>query len=146
MCCLELLFRQLYPKGSGKNAVFIKKFEVGLCFFCCILSLIFIYQTCDIDLEKEISEIEQSAPYVVIISGVDVGDENSQLFICCEQAIYLESNSVKDVIIDLISTYFVYDIAYPKPLNAIFLFLQHHVFKLIDDQPLPPAALKLVGN
>lgn len=53
---------------------------------------------------------------------------------------------MKDVIIDLISTYYVYDIAYPKLLNAIFLFLQHCVFKLEDYQPLPPATLKLVGN
>ena len=109
-----------------------------------MLSL-FLYQTCDIDLEDEISKIEQSAPYI-LVTGVDVADENSQLFICCEQAIYLESCSVKDVIVDLIATYFVYDIAYPKHLNAIFLFLQHYVFKLIDDQPLPPATLKLVGN
>ena len=27
MCCLELLFRQLYPRGVGKNAVFL---EVGI--------------------------------------------------------------------------------------------------------------------
>ena len=108
-------------------------------------AIIFVYQMSDIDIEKEVSEVQQSAPYI-LVTGVDVGDENSQLFICCEQAIYLESNTVKDVIIDLISTYFVYDITYPKPLTAIFLFLQHYIFKLMDDQPLPPAASKLIGN
>ena len=96
-------------------------------------------------LRYTVSEIEQSAPYI-LQTRIVVADENSQLFVCCEQAIYVESSSVKDVIIALISTYFVYDIAYPKPLNAIFLFLQPYVFKLIDNQPLPPATLKLVGN
>ena len=102
-------------------------------------------QTCDVDLEKEVSEIEQSAPFI-LNTGASVGDENSQFFVCCEQAIYLESNSAKDVIIDLICTYFVFDIVYPKSLNAILLFLQHYVFKLTDQQPLPPATSKLVGS
>lgn len=102
-------------------------------------------QTCDIDLEQEVSEIEQSAPFI-LFTGASAGDENTQFFVCCEQAIYLESGSVKDVIIDLICTYYVFDIAYPKSLNAILLFIQHCVFKLTDQQPLPPATSKLVGT
>ena len=30
MCCLELLYRQLYPRGAGKSAVFLKQIEVGV--------------------------------------------------------------------------------------------------------------------
>ena len=107
MCCLELLYRQLYPRGVGKNAVFLKQIEVGittsLYIHMHILSLHFM-QTCDIDLEQEVSEIEQSAPFI-LFTGASAGDENTQFFVCCEQAIYLESGSVKDVIIDLICTY-----------------------------------------
>ena len=53
---------------------------------------------------------------------------------------------MKDAIIDLFTTYFVYDVAYPKPLKAIFIFLQHFVLDLKDDQQIPPSALKLVNS
>ncbi len=43
-------------------------------------------------------------------------------------------------LVDLISVYFTFDIAYPKPLYPVFLFLQHNYcvrHKLLDDQPQP---------
>ena len=95
-------------------------------------------------MEREISQIQQSAPYLVITGLLEA--ENCQFFVCSEQDILLESKSVKDAIIDLIATYFVFDIAYPKQLNAIILFFQHYVFELTDDQPVPGATIKLVEN
>lgn len=94
MCCLELLYRQLYPRGVGKNAVFLKQIEVGVTtlLYTCIYYHGLCMQTCDIDLEHEVSVIEQSAPFI-LITGVPAGDENCQFFVCCEQAVYLESDS-----------------------------------------------------
>lgn len=86
-------------------------------------------------MEREISSIQQSAPYLVLTGLLEA--ENCQVFVCSEQDILLESKSVKDAIIDLVATYFVFDIAYPKQLNAILLFFQHHVFELKDDQLVP---------
>ena len=40
MCCLELLYRQLYPRGVGKNAVFLKQIEVGV---TCLLFIIMVF-------------------------------------------------------------------------------------------------------
>ena len=48
--------------------------------------------------------------------------------------------------IDLVATYFVFDITYPKPVNAILLFFQHYIFQLVDDQPVPGTTIKLVEN
>ena len=106
-------------------------------FFCVI-------QTCDVDVDDTIAEIEQSAPYLVITGSP--GTAASQVFICCEQQSFFESNSIKDGIIDLISTYFAFNITYPKFLNAVLLFFQHYVFNIKDKQPVPMSLLNLCRN
>ena len=88
--------------------------------------------------------MEQSAPFLMITGRSEA--ENCQFFICCEKDIYLESKSLKDAIIDLFATYFVYDVVYPKPLKSIFIFLQHYALDLKDDQQIPPSTLKLVKS
>jgi len=93
--------------------------------------------------DEAVSTIEQSAPY--LITGTP-GSVNCQVFIGCEQEIFFESNSIKDAIIDLIGTYFVFNIAYPKYLNSIFLFIQHFVFNLKDKQPVPMTVSNIVRN
>lgn len=95
-------------------------------------------------MDGEVSKIEQSAPFVVWTGTV--GDENAQFYICCEQSILLESKTVRDAIIDLVATYYVFDIAYPKSISAIMLFFQHMVFEIKDKQVLPVTTSKLVSN
>lgn len=80
-----------------------------------------------------------------MITGIS-GEEQSQVFICAEGSVLLESKSIKDSIIDLISIYYIFDISYPKCLNSVLLFFQHYVFNLKDQQPLPNATAKLVTN
>jgi len=92
----------------------------------------------------EVNEIQQTSPFITII-GVP-GDENCQFFICGEKDVLLESKTLKDAIIDLISFYFTFDVVYPKYLNAILLFFQHYVFQLTDNQVVPMQVTKLVGN
>ena len=53
---------------------------------------------------------------------------------------------MRDAIIDLMATYYVFDIAYPKTISAIMLFSQHSVFKLLDKQVLPGTTSKLDSN
>jgi len=84
------------------------------------------------------------SPFIVT-TGIP-GDENSQIFICGEKNIFLESKMIMDAVIDLISFYFVYDIVYPKYLDSILIFFQHYVFKLTDKQPVPVPLIKLIGN
>ena len=49
---------------------------------------------------------------------------------------------MKDALFDLIAV----DIAYPKTLSKILLFLQHHVFNLKDEQTAPSTVKTLVAN
>lgn len=123
---LEILIKLLYPKGPAKGCIFIKKFEA-----------------CDVDLDGEVNKITQSAPY--IIQTGTAGTENAQYFIACEQMILCESKSNQDSIIDLIATYYTFNICYPKAISGILLFFQHYVFDLKDAQPLPSCTLKLVN-
>ena len=90
-------------------------------YFIIIDFIIFFMQTCDIHLECEIGKISQKAPYVIAV-GEYYGD-NAQYFIVCEQAQLVESKSLLDSLIDLIATFYVFNIAYPSQLAGIFLFL-----------------------
>ena len=101
-------------------------------------------QTCDVDIDEEVKQIGQSEPYIVATG--QPGDENAQFFIACEQAILLESKSVQDALVDLIATYFVFDMAYPKSVSGILLFFQHVVFGIQDKQKSPPCLSKLMHN
>ena len=53
---------------------------------------------------------------------------------------------MRDAIIDLMATYYVFHMAYPKTISAVMLFFQHSVFKLLDNQALPGTTSKLVSN
>ena len=66
--------------------------------------------------------------------------------VCSEQQLLFESKSVKDGVIDLIATYFVFNIAYPKPVHGILLFFQHYVFQLRDSARVPATTMNLLGN
>ena len=91
---------------------------------------------------QEISAIKQAAPCIVI-TGV-AGDENAQQFyVCAEQH---ESSTMRDAMLDLVVSYFVFDISYPKSLSAILIFIQHQIFGMGDSQSIPMAAAKLMGN
>ena len=56
------------------------------------------------------------------------------------------SLSLRDSKIDLMSSYFVLDISYPKTISGILIFLQHHVVCLSDQQAVPPAVKTLLTN
>ena len=88
--------------------------------------------------------MEQSEPFIVVTSKP--GTETSQIFVCCERQIYLESKSMRDALLDMMATYFVFNIAYPKGLHGILIFLQHNVFNLVDQQTVPSVVKTLVGN
>ena len=102
----------------------------------------FILQACDIDIDVEVGEIAQSAPY--IIQTGRAGSENVQFFIACERQIVCESKSLLDAIIDLIA--YVFDISYPKRVEGILVFFERCVFSVKFSQPLPVCMQKLVTS
>ena len=98
-------------------------------------------QACDIDVDREISEIAQSAPYIVQTGRA--GSENVQFFIACERQVVCESKSLLDAVIDLIACYYV---SYPKGVQGILVFFEHCVFCMKFSQPLPLCTQKLVTS
>ena len=82
------------------------------------------------------------------VGSISCMDWNSRrrFYVCCEQSVLTESKNVRDAIIDLMATYYVFDMAYPKTISAVMLFFQHSVFKLLDNQALPGTTSKLVSN
>ena len=89
-------------------------------------------------------KIEQSSPFIIII-GIP-GEETVQYYVCGEKIIICESVSVMDAVLDLICVYYTFDIAYPKSLSGIFLWFQHFVFDIKDQQVSPPCLIKLLKN
>ncbi len=93
---------------------------------------------------KEVHSLKQAAPFLVF-SG-EPGTESAQYFVACEQNLLCESKSVLDSIVDLIATYYVFDIAYPKAIAPVIMFIQSYVFGLKDSQVVPTSTAKLVAN
>ena len=86
----------------------------------------------------------QSAPFIVLTGLHD--DSTIQYFICVEQTIYVEVKRLTDAIIDLIATYSVFNISYPRSISPVLIFFQHFVFGLTDKQGVPTSTVKLVGS
>ena len=95
-------------------------------------------------MDSEVDSIDQAEPFLVI-TGIP-GDEQSQVFICVEGSLLLESKSIKDSMIDLIATYYTFDLSYPKCVDSVLIFFQHFIFGLKDQQRLPNATSKLIAN
>ena len=57
-----------------------------------------------------------------------------------------ELNNFQRVLIHMMGSYFIYDIAYPKPLQSLLLMIQNYVFGLEDSQPDTPAVIEIVTS
>ncbi len=79
------------------------------------------------------------------------------LIVCCtaeeisyhvivEQEPMCELSTFNGAIINLIASYYIYDIAYPKALNSLLLMIQHHILVLKDSQHDPPPVLEIVTS
>ena len=64
--------------------------------------------------------------------------------IIVEQEPTCELTGFDSALIHLIATYFIYDIAYPKPFKALLLMLQHHILGFSDKQPDPSSVVEIV--
>ena len=69
-------------------------------------------------------------------------DEAIHLNVVAECTIFCEFLSVYNAILDLISAF---NIAYPKPLYPLFLFVQHYVLLIKDSQLIPLSTTQLVS-
>ena len=101
-------------------------------------------QSCDVDLDAETKKIKQAAPYIMVTGKP--GTETAQYFIVSESSAGTESKGMKDAVLDLMATYYVFDIAYPTALVPLHIFFQHYVCGIKDQQPVPNSTAKLISN
>ena len=58
----------------------------------------------------------------------------------------MESCDMATALVDVMAAYFVFNIAFPKSLYTLLVFIQHYIFNIKDDQPEPNAiAVLLTG-
>ena len=64
-------------------------------------------------------------------------DQSYQFYVTSEKQTIAESSSLLNALIDVLSAYFAFDMAYPTKLYPLLIFFQHHVLDLTDEQKKP---------
>ena len=141
---MEILTKLLYPRGPIKGGQIVTYYEVS--YTGTNLALIHQatpLQSCDISLEN-LLETSQSEPFIAVLGKV--GEVGTQYFICAEKDLIIQAKTLKDALLDLICSYYIFNISYPKTISAVFIFFQHIVCNLKDAQVHPKCLCKLLQN
>lgn len=70
-------------------------------------------------------------------------DEKMEYYIYIESECLMRIDSLEDALADLICAYFVFNIACPKNLYPVLIFLQHFVLGVKDGQLVPSSVTSL---
>ena len=98
----------------------------------CLISC-FLVQA-EVNIDAEVHSMAISSPFIVVTKR---DDDTRQYFVCVERMVLLESTGMTAALMDIMSVFFTFNIAYPKQLYSLLLFVQHHVFSIKDNQPVP---------
>ena len=63
-----------------------------------------------------------------------------------EQEPLCEVSTFLSAIVHLIGSYYIYHIAYPKPLNSLLIMIQHFIFGIKDSQRDPVPVIQTVTS
>ena len=74
------------------------------------------------------------------------GDSSIQVHLTAERFLFGTAKNPINVIISLIGAYFTFDIAYPKALYALFIFIQHFVLNILDKQKVPEIVKRTLAS
>ena len=92
------------------------------------------------NLDSEIAKIDKGTPYLIMLTS----EEGQQFFVVVERSLIAEI--VTTAVLNLIATYFVFDIVYPQPLYAVLIFIQHIVLGIVDKQKPPNSVTILLSS
>ncbi len=93
-----------------------------------------------LDVEKSVKDLEVH-PLIVKLAG----QTSQQYLVCAEKVVLCECSDLADALQTLISTYFVFDIAYPKQMYPILLFIQRYLVGIKDEQPIPSSLIRMIS-
>ena len=94
------------------------------------------------DIEEEISSIPLNVPYIIVMEA----SEATTYDVIVKRSSLFQSTDLCTALIDILSSYFVFDIAYLPELYPLLLFFQHYVFELKDNQKVPVSVATTVGT
>ena len=94
------------------------------------------------DVDEHVAANGRQEPYIVATET----DDTMEFYIYIESEFLLSVGSLGDALANLICTYFVFNIAYPKEMYAMLIFLQHFVLAIKDSQKVPTAVSALCSS
>ncbi len=94
------------------------------------------------DLDDVVQSVGQNFPYLALVSE----NGRAQLYVVAERIVLHKCPSVLRGLLSLVAVYFTLNIEYPKALYAPLLFLQHFVFNIKDQQPIPGVVVRLLSS
>lgn len=137
---IQLLLKLLYPRST--KGILYKQVVVGV--NCDKLTHTsgahFPLQTNDVELSADHSD--QLEPFGVIVG--EVGSGEAQYLLYGERRFILESKGFIEMILDVVGTYFNFDICYPKSLISILLFFHYYIFEIDHPKKLPEPLLNFI--
>ena len=92
-----------------------------------------------LDAERSIKDFGPH-PLIVKLAG-----QTHQYFVCVEKLVLCKCSDMADALHTLIAAYYVFDIAYPKQVHPILLFIQRYLVGIKDDQPIPPSLIRTIS-
>ena len=72
--------------------------------------------------------------------------KGSTIHVIVEQEPMCELTVLSAARIHLIASYFIYNIAYPKPFNSLLLMIQHHILGFTDKQKDSTCVVEIVTS
>ena len=75
-----------------------------------------------------------------------VGDSSAQVFLIAERCVLGSPNNAISTLTSLMGIYFSFNMAYPKPLYPICIFLQHFVLEILDTQKVTDVVKRVVAS
>ena len=108
---------------------------------CTLSTFIYLKLQMIVDVDDEITKITQNEPYIPVVRS----DRSSQYYVVAGRKIAIKSCSFNDALIDLVSMYFVFDIAYPKPMYPLPYFIQRFILDIKDNQAVTPAVTRMLN-
>jgi len=91
------------------------------------------------ELETTLAKIEQNEPYIAKL-------QHDQYYVVAEKAIITENTQLLDAIINTICAYFAFNIAYPKGIYPLLIFLQRYVTGIKDQQEIPSIVKRVLTS
>jgi len=92
------------------------------------------------NLEQDVLDFPTNHPYIAVVIG-----NTFQCFITAEYFALCKAKSFSDAIYDLIAAYYLFNIAYPKPIDPILTYIQKLVLNVNDPVKIPTVFVKIAA-